>query len=157
MALNVTIIPFKKTYANYFYALNIEWLKTHFYVEAFDEEVLSKPEHYIINKGGHIFFAKLNDRIIGTVALMPTTVPKVFELSKMAVSPRHRGHKIGQLLMQHCIDFSKSNHFDQLLLYSNTKLKNAIHIYKKFGFIEIPVEKNTPYARSNIKMIHHLK
>jgi len=146
------IIKFKEEYSSSFYDLNIEWLRTFFYVEPYDEEVLSKPNKYIIDKGGYIFFAKLNDEIIGTVALMPMSEPNVFELTKMAVSPNHRGHKTGQKLMQHCIDFASKNNFNKLVLYSNTVLENAIYIYRKFGFVEIPVEENCPYERCNIKM-----
>ncbi|OSY88592.1 GNAT family acetyltransferase [Tenacibaculum holothuriorum] len=147
----VEIITYEDNYASYFYDLNVEWLKTFFYVEPFDEEVLSNPDKYIINKGGHIFFAKLNNEIVGTVALMPKE--ETFELTKMAVSPNHRGHKIGQKLMQHCIDFAKNElNLNNLILYSNTKLENAIYIYRKYGFIEIPVEENSPYKRSDIKM-----
>lgn len=150
--MQVNIIPFDKIYAKGFYNLNIEWLKTYFYVEPLDEEVLSKPETYITNKGGYIFFAKLNNRIVGTVALMPFGNNKTLELTKMAVSPKHRGFKIGQKLIQHCIDFAKKMNTTKLILYSNTKLANAIYIYKKYGFIEIPLEPNSPYKRSNIKM-----
>jgi len=146
------IIPFNKQYTKDFYNLNIEWLKTFFYVEPFDEEVLSKPELYIIDKGGHVFFAILDEVVVGTVALMPTSKPLVFELTKMAVSPHHRGLKIGQQLMQHCIDFALGQNYKALILYSNTLLENAIYIYRKYGFKEIPVEKNSPYKRSNIKM-----
>jgi len=148
----VEVIPFDKIYSKAFYELNIEWLNTYFYVEPFDEEVLSNPETYIIKKGGHIFFTKLDNQIVGTVALMPVNNKKFFELTKMAVSPKHRGLKIGQQLMLHCIDFSKSIELPKLILYSNTKLENAIYIYRKYGFIEIPVEPNSPYKRSNIKM-----
>ena len=148
----VEIIPFDKIYAKDFYSLNVDWLKTYFYVEPFDEEVLSKPEFYIINKGGHIFYAKVEGKIVGTVALMPTKDPEIYELTKMAVSPKQRGLKIGQQLVQHCIDFSKAKSFNSLMLYSNTKLENAIYIYRKFGFVEIPIEENSPYKRSDIKM-----
>ena len=55
--MNIEIINYKSDYAKDFYDLNIEWLKTFFYVEPFDEEVLSKPHIYIIDKGGYIFFA----------------------------------------------------------------------------------------------------
>lgn len=145
-------MAFQAQFAKDFYDLNIEWLRTYFYVEPFDEEVLSKPGYYIINKGGHIFFAIFEKEVIGTVALMPTKRENIFELTKMAVSPKHRGHKIGQQLMQYCIDFAKENAFEGLMLYSNTILENAIHIYRKYGFVEIPVEENSPYDRSNIKM-----
>ena len=148
----VDIVSFKNDYSHYFYDLNVEWLKTYFYVEPYDEEILSKPEKYIINKGGHIFFARLNKQIVGTVALMPIGNDGLFELTKMAVSPKHRGHKIGQQLMQFCIDYAKSLGLPKLILYSSRKLENAIYIYRKFGFIEIPVEPNSPYKRCDIKM-----
>ncbi|MFD2917836.1 GNAT family N-acetyltransferase [Psychroserpens luteus] len=146
------IIPFDNRYAKNFYALNIEWLKTYFYVEPFDEDVLSKPETHIINKGGYIFFAKSSDTILGTAALMPTNDSLVFELTKMAVLPNQRGKKIGQQLLQYCIDFAKENNFKSLMLYSATKLENAIYLYRKFGFVELELEKDSPYKRSDIKM-----
>ncbi len=150
--MEINILNYEPKYSQSFYELNIEWLKTFFYVEPYDEEVLSNPSKYITDKGGHIFLAELDDQIIGTVALMPTQVNSVFELTKMAVSPKHRGFKIGQKLMQHCLNYSKSNGLNSLILYSSRKLENAIYIYKKYGFIEIPVEENCPYKRCNIKM-----
>lgn len=149
---DIEIISFTSKYSKNFYDLNIEWLESFFVVEPYDETILSNPEKYIINKGGHIFFAKMNGEVVGTVALMPIVDSDLFELTKMAVSPNHRGLKTGQKLMQHCIDFAKSIGLPKLILYSNTKLENAIYIYRKYGFIEIPVELNSPYIRSDIKM-----
>ncbi|WP_378188442.1 GNAT family N-acetyltransferase [Aquimarina sp. W85] len=105
----------------------------------------------IINKGGFIFFAKIDDQIVGTFALIKMC-NKVYELGKMAVSPNFRGQQIGQQLMMHCLIFAKEKGWNKLTLYFSTKLKNALHIYKKFGFNEIPLENNTPYLRSDIKM-----
>ncbi len=147
----IRITSFKKEYAQAFYDLNIEWVETYFYVEDLDREVLSNPNQYILKPGGHIFFAVEDGIALGTVALMKME-EGIFELTKMAVSPNQRGKKIGQKLMQHCIDFAKQNNFKKLVLYSNTKLENAIYIYRKYGFIEIPVEPDRPYKRSNIKM-----
>lgn len=149
MALN--ILPFQDEFAKAFYELNIEWLETYFYAEDYDKEVLSNPKKYIINPGGYIFSVIEHDTVIGTVALMPYS-ERVFELTKMAVAPNHRGNKIGQQLMQYCIDFAIKNKFDALVLYSNILLENAIYIYRKYGFIEIPVEEKSPYQRGNIKM-----
>jgi len=150
--MNIDIINFEKQYTKDFYDLNVEWLKTFFYVEPFDEDVLSNPEKYIIDRGGHIFFARLNKQVVGTVALMPLGKNGLFELTKMAVSTNHRGYKIGQKLMQYCIVYAKSLGLPKLILYSNTKLENAIYIYRKYGFIEVAVESNSPYKRSDIKM-----
>ena len=144
----VEILPFDKKYSKDFYDLNIEWLQTYFYVEPFDEEVLSKPDLYIINKGGYIFFAKLNETIVGTFALMPTADPLVLELTKMAVSPNTRGQKIGQKLLTFGIDFAKDQGLKSLMLYSARKLENAIYIYRKYGFVELDLETDSPYKRS---------
>lgn len=154
---NVEIINYKKEYRRYFYDLNIEWLEAFFTVEDYDKEVLSKPEQYILDKGGYIFYAKYQGEVVGTVALMPMKESNTYELTKMAVTPKYRGLKIGQKLIQHCIDFAKEHQFGRLLLYSNRVLENAIYIYRKYGFIEIPVEENSPYKRSDIKMEYPLK
>lgn len=145
------IVSFKTAYAKAFYDLNIEWLETSFYVEDYDQEVLSKPEYYIIKPGGHIFFAIENKTVLGTVALLKRGNHK-FELTKMAVLPEARGKQVGQKLMQYCIHYAKEHNFQHLFLYSNKVLANAIHIYKKHGFVEVPLEQPNPYKRSNIKM-----
>jgi len=145
------IVPYEKKYASFFYDLNVEWLQTYFFVEPYDEEVLSKPETFILDKGGHIFFALENESVIGTVALIPYD-RFTFELTKMAVNKAFRGNKIGQKLLQYCIEFAQFQE-KNLMLYSHTKLANAIHIYRKYGFKEITLEDNNPYQRSNIKML----
>jgi ribosomal protein S18 acetylase RimI-like enzyme len=150
--MKLDIIPFTEGYSKDFHDLNIEWLETFFYVEPYDREVLRKPLQYIINKGGYIFFAKLDERILATVALMPTCDDKVLELTKMAVHPEFRGRKIGQRLLQYCIEFSRNKNLESLILYSNTILENAIYLYRKYGFKELKLEPDNPYERANIKM-----
>lgn len=145
------IIDYTPEHAKAFYELNIEWLETFFYVEDYDREVLSNPDQYILNKGGRIFFIMHEGKVAGTVALMKVN-DKVFELTKMAVNTELRGLKLGQKLMQHCLDEAKNMGLDKVILYSNTKLENAIYIYRKYGFIEITVEEGCPYERCNIKM-----
>lgn len=147
----ITVINYESRFGKVFHDLNIEWLETFFYVEPFDREVLSNPDQYILDPGGYIFFAVENDEALGTVALMKAGEGN-YELTKMAVRTDQRGRKIGQILMQYCIDFARKNNFRKLFLYSNTKLENAIYIYRKFGFIEIEKEADSPYERSNIKM-----
>lgn len=147
----MTISPFHKKYAQEFKDLNLEWLEHFFYVEPYDMKVLSNPESYIINKGGHIFFSLENNKVTGTVALMYIE-DGVFELTKMAVDKTLRGRGIGQALMKHCISFAQANDLEKLILYSNTLLENAIYMYKKWGFKEVALEDISNYERANIKM-----
>ena len=97
----IDIIPFEPEYAPHFYTLNVAWLEKYFYVEPYDEKVLSNPKEYILKNGGFIFFAKINTEIVGTVALI--NQGNFFELSKMAVKPAYQGKKIGLQLMDYCI------------------------------------------------------
>ena len=151
MEKTIEIIDFHSDYSTVFKNLNIEWLEKYFFVEPHDEEVLENPQSYIINKGGYIFFAKLNDEIIGTVALI--NEKECYELSKMAVLPKYQGLKIGLKLMVHCIDFSKKQGWEKIMLYSNRSLVKAISLYKKVGFEEVELESDVYYERADIKMI----
>lgn len=149
--MKLEIIPFNQKYAKDFYNLNIEWLEKYFFVEEYDEKVLSNPRKYIVDAGGFIFFVKKEHKIIGTIALINQNT--FFELSKMAISPKHQGLKIGQQLMEYCIKFAKKQQWKSITLYSNRKLVPAINLYKKVGFIEVPLEKDVHYERANIKMM----
>lgn len=149
--MKIEIISYKPEYANDFKELNLAWLKKYFWVEPHDEEVLGKPQKYILDPGGNIFFIKDEDKIIGTVALMKME-DGVFELTKMAVTPKYQGQQLGQKLMEHTIQYARDQGWKKLIIYSNRKLENAIYIYKKYGFVEIPIEQNNPYARGDIKM-----
>lgn len=151
MAPQVRIIPFDPVYAADFARLNFEWLETYFYVEEYDKKVLNNPKEYIIDKGGHIFFALIEGAVVGTVALIKRD-HDTFELSKMGVSPNYQGQRIGQKLMYYCINFCGEQGVQRIFLDSNTKLTPAISLYKKVGFKEIPVPENTPYERCNIRM-----
>ena len=149
--MTLEIIPFKPEYSQDFYNLNTEWLEKYFYVEPYDEKVLSNPKKYIIDTGGYIFFIKNETRIIGTIALIRQQT--YFELSKMAILPEYRGQKIGLKLIEYCINFAKQEKWKSITLYSHKKLVPAIKLYKKVGFLEVPLEKEVHYERANIKMI----
>ncbi len=145
------ILPFDTRYAGIFKDLNLAWLEKYFYVEPKDRVLLENCESSIIDKGGLIFFSEYNGVIVGCFSFIKVD-NGIYELGKMAVDPKFQGLNIGQTLLSFAIDHAKTNKWNKILLYSNTKLKSAIYIYKKYGFKEIDLEKNVPYARSNIKM-----
>lgn len=151
---NLEIIPFEEQYAHHFYNLNVEWLKKYFYVEPYDEKVLSNPKKYVLEPGGFIFFAKFNNEIVGVVSFINQNT--FFELSKMAVLPKYQGIKIGQKLIDFCINFAKEQGWKSITLYSHRSLVAAINLYKKVGFKEIQLEENSHYERSDIKMLIEL-
>jgi N-acetylglutamate synthase-like GNAT family acetyltransferase len=146
----VIIIPFSPDLKEAIKKLNLEWLEKYFKVEAPDEVLLSDPQGEIIDKGGMIFYAKYNEKIVGTVSLLKVN-ESTFELSKMAVTDPVQGLGIGQKLLEHCLKIAKQKGIKKLILYSNKKLLPATYLYKKFGFHEVPLEDGI-YERADVKM-----
>ncbi|MFW0735772.1 GNAT family N-acetyltransferase [Flavobacterium sp. T12S277] len=146
----VEIIPFSSDLKEHVKILNIEWLQKYFRVEERDQVVLSNPQEEIIDKGGLIFYARYKGEIIGTVSLMKIN-DTTFELSKMAVSDKAQGLGVGNKLLEHCMTVAENNNIKKLFLYSNRILLPALHLYEKFGFIEVPLE-DVSYERADIKM-----
>ncbi|WP_405397897.1 GNAT family N-acetyltransferase [Maribacter sp. Asnod2-G09] len=147
----LTIVPYEPKYTQKFKDLNIAWITEYFKVEAKDKELLEHSQSTIIDKGGFIFMGLWNNEPVGCFALIKKTDNR-FELGKMAVDKNYHGLQIGQKMLTHAITFSKNKNWETLELYSSTKLDTALHIYKKFGFKNIPLEDNLEYLRSDIKM-----
>lgn len=147
----VRIELFKPEYAEVFARLNYEWIEESYEVEECDHEILDHPIGYVINPGGQIFFAFVGEQDAGTVALVKKG-NGVVELAKMAVAESFRGYGIGEKLMCAFIDYAKDKGFRSIVLDSNRKQVPAIRLYKKYGFVEIPLDPDTPYARSDIRM-----
>lgn len=137
--------------ATLFKALNIEWLDKFFVVEPFDELVLSNPQSEILEKGGYILMAELEKEVVGTFTFLKKE-ENIYEFSKMAIAPAHRGKGYGNTMMQFAIRFAERRNWPKLILYSSRRLENSIHIYKKYGFLEVEVEKDVHYSRCDIKM-----
>ncbi len=155
MKEDTTILYFDNTLAKDFANLNYEWLERYFVIEPHDTEMLENPKTYIIDKGGEILFAKTNNTIAGTVALIKIS-DNYFELAKMAVTEQFQGKQIGKLLLEAVITYAQEHEIKTLMLESNRTLKAALHLYQKFGFQEVPTDPNSPYDRADIKMELHL-
>ena len=149
--MDVAIVEFDPAYAKDFADLNYHWIAETYGIEAHDREILDHPKSAVIEIGGQIFFAVVDGRAAGTVAMIPYK-DDGFELTKMAVDPAFRGRGIGDKLMQACIDFCRSRGRSRIILESNTKQAAAIKLYRKFGFVEIPLDPNSQYVRANIRM-----
>jgi GNAT superfamily N-acetyltransferase len=144
------IIDFEKHHRDAFRELNVEWITTHFVLEDIDREVLDDPEHAILLPGGSILVAEDGGEIVGCCALL-RIAPDAFELAKMAVAPAARGKGIGMMLGRAAIDRAQRMGARRVELLSNRVLQPALHLYRKLGFIEVPLGP-TDYRRANIRM-----
>ena len=146
----LNILEWKPEYRSYFSELNLGWLNYYFSIEPIDEFVLFHPEESIIEQGGTILLAEVDNEIIGTVALRKQS-PGIFELTKMTIREDHRGKGYGEQLCLAAIDKAGSMGIKKLVLYSSTRLPEAIPLYHKLGFMEVAKEEGA-YSRCDIKM-----
>ena len=137
--------------ASIFKSLNLQWLESYFFVEPVDKVILNNPKSKILDPGGHIIMVELNSKVIGTFTFIKIE-DSVFEFSKMTINSIYRGQGYGNSIMKYAISFAKKNEWKKIVLYSNTKLENSIHLYYKYGFLEVEMESNVVYSRGNIKM-----
>jgi N-acetylglutamate synthase-like GNAT family acetyltransferase len=136
--------------------LNYEWLQKYFFVEESDVLQLSNPKEEIIDKGGKIYFAMINNVVVGTASLMKVT-DEEYELAKMAVTESAQGKGIGKLLLEHCLKEALLMGVKTVSLFSNTKLERAIILYRTYDFVEVEMPKDIHYKRANIRMIKNMQ
>ena len=151
----ISIESFKKEYISDFYALNKEWIEESWQLEESDINDLSNPEKYIIDKGGEVFFAIKNDKVIATAAMVYMK-RGIFELAKMTVAQECRGLGVANKLMDRSIDFAKENNADKIVLITNSSLVIARNLYDKYGFKEIMLDSDKYCDRGNVKMSLYL-
>jgi len=148
---NVEIVEFSDEWAEDFASLNYEWIEKYFTVEKHDREILDDPKRLVIDPGGQIFMAIVAGLAAGTVALIPASAG-VMELTKMAVSPEFQGMGIANHLMARCIKYAADNGTGRIFLESHRSLQPALALYRKFGFVEVPIDPHSEYARADIRM-----
>lgn len=148
---DVQIVDYTPEYQSAFRELNVEWIQTYFKMEESDYKSLDHPQEYILDKGGQILIALYKNEPVGACALIKME-GNMFELAKMAVSPKAKGKGIGYLLGQAAAEKAKQAGATQLYLESNTILKPAISLYHKLGFKKI-TGVPSPYERCNIQMM----
>lgn len=147
---NLEILEYSENNKEYIKLLNYEWLEKYFRIESGDVEQLNNPKTHIIDKGGYIFYALMDKSIVGVIALLKHN-DYTFELAKFAVTENKQGLGIGKFLIDHALTVAKKIGVETIYLYSNTSLISAIHLWKKYGFNEVALEKGL-YERANIKM-----
>ena len=151
--MDIKLVSYSSKYQKAFKSLNEWWVEKYFNMEAMDHFYLDHPQKNIIDPGGYIAIALLNDEPVGACALVKMKSGAFdYELAKMGVSPKAHGKGIGFSLGQNIIEKARALGAKNIFLESNTKLEPAIKLYRKLGFEEIEGIE-TPYDRCNIQMV----
>jgi len=146
----IRIVDYTDQHQPVFERLNRAWIEENFRIEASDIQVLGQPRKYLIDTGGHILMALYDGEPAGTVGLKKVNDHE-YEFTKMAVDQNYRRKGIAQVLTNAAIEKGRQLGAHKIILYSNTLQSAAIVLYRKTGFMEVPLSEFV-YERGNIKM-----
>lgn len=144
------VIPYEPKYKNDFIEMNKVWISEMFEIEAEDIRELSNIEPTIEN-GGNIFYALDEEENVLACCMIGPREDGDWEIMKFAAKGMYTGTGAGSACLKACIDYAKEKRIEKLLVVSNEKCVQAVHLYRKFGFMEISVDKEKfPFERANI-------
>lgn len=150
--MNVEIDTFRSEHARRFAELNRAWLERYNLMEAVEEEQLADPQRHFLDRGGQIFVALHDGRVVGTCAVVPDGSGE-FELAKLTVAPEFRGQGIARRLVERCIQFAQQQDARRMMLVSNSKLQCALGLYESLGFKYCPLPEVRKYEVEDVYMV----
>jgi putative acetyltransferase len=149
------VVPYRDELRAAFEQLNRDWIETYFVVEDADRAVFADPVATVLAPGGQIFFVTEGDAVLGTCAVLRHS-PAECEIAKMAVAPEARGRGLGDVLMMAALEFAVSVGARRVIIVSNTVLAPALQLYRKHGFMQVPLAGDGRYQRANIRLEREL-
>ncbi|MCM1091041.1 MAG: GNAT family N-acetyltransferase [Butyrivibrio sp.] len=115
-------------------------------IQKYDEEL----EHLEVKYApphGRLYLVSCDGQTAGCIALRRIDAQSC-EMKRLYVRPAFRGQRIGELLIQRVIDDARAIGYSHMLLDTLPFLQSALHLYRRFGFYEIPSYNDSPMETS---------
>ncbi len=97
----------------------------------------------------HCWIAEMGGEIVGSVFVVQGS-ETVAKLRLLLVEPKTRGLGLGTRLVQECIRFARRSGYQKLMLWTNSVLLEARHIYQKAGFTLVAQEEHHSFGHDLI-------
>jgi ribosomal protein S18 acetylase RimI-like enzyme len=111
----------------------------------FDQELASLPGHYAPPEG-RLLLAEYNAQLAGCVALHQLE-SKICEMKRLYLRPQFRGHGLGRALAERMIAEARKTGYQRMRLDTvEPVMKDAVAMYRRLGFQEIPPYCANPMA-----------
>ena len=111
--------------------------------EALAAELVAKFIQQYNPKRERCWIAEKDGEIVGSVFLVSNS-KTVSQLRLLYVEPATRGLGIGSRLVAECVRFARQVGYKKMILWTQSELDAARHVYKKAGF---RIVKRTPHHR----------
>ncbi len=96
---------------------------------------LADIEASYLDPGGVFRILEFDGKTVGSYGLYAVS-PKSCELRKMYLLGRCRGQGLGRMMMDDAFITARELGFTEMILETNSRLKEALAMYRKFGFEE---------------------
>lgn len=144
------IVPYDPKYKQAFIEMNKQWINEMFTLEAEDVAVLEGIETSLA-QGGQIFFAVDDGGVVLACCMIAPLPNGEWEIEKFCARGMYTGTGAGGACLQACLDYARERRVERIVIVSNRKCVQALHLYRKFGFVEVPVDpEKFPFDRADI-------
>lgn len=99
------------------------------------DQDISDIDQYYFRRGGWFSVIETEGKIIGSYGIYRID-DSVCELRKMYLLKSFQGQGLGRKMMDEALKKAKELGFSEMILESNSVLKNALVLYRKYGFEE---------------------
>jgi len=124
--------------------------------EALVAEILAKLIKKFDDTKEHIWIAEINGERAGSIVLARAS-RNTGQLRLFLVEPWARGHGVGKALLQESVRFAREAGYKDIMLWTQSVLRAAAHLYRATGFKVVSKEKHRSFGQDLVAQIWKIK